>query len=116
MYADQAKKIKQPDQLSHGSNDQIFAYWALNDVATSPFIQGEAYRKADKKDEAIAAYKRAANEFFMARLGTRRDGSGNRRKPLKKKISMLESGSNLDFGGLFLFILDDTGMEGIGSE
>lgn len=64
LYADQARKMQGTlTAYPTGSNDQIFSYWALNDVATSLFIQGEAYRKANKKDEALAAYKRAVNEF-----------------------------------------------------
>src|SRR3989338_8552889 len=58
LYADQAKKMQASlTAYPAGGNDQIFSYWALNDVATSLFIQGEAYRKANNKEEALAAYK-----------------------------------------------------------
>ena len=30
------------------SKDKIFSYWALNDVGTSLFIKGEAFRKVGK--------------------------------------------------------------------
>ena len=51
LYAEQGKKMQASlKEYPQGSNEQIFAYWALNDVATSLFIQGESYRKADMKD------------------------------------------------------------------
>ncbi len=99
LYADQAKKMQSSlTAYPTGSNDQIFSYWALNDVATSLFIQGEAYRKVNKKDEALAAYKRVVNEFSF---GQAWDPQGWFWKPAEaagEKIAMLESGSSLDFG------------------
>ena len=46
-----------------GTNDQIFKYWALNDVGTAYFIQGEAYRAAGMNKEAIAAYKKVISDY-----------------------------------------------------
>ena len=53
LYAAQAKKMQSglKDYVT-GSNDEVFKNWALNDVATSYYIQGEAYRAANMKDEA----------------------------------------------------------------
>ena len=99
LYADQAKKMQSSlTAYPTGSNDQIFAYWALNDVATSLFIQGEAYRKADKKDEAIAAYKRAVNEFSFGQAWDPQGWFWKPAEAAQEKIAMLESGSSLDFG------------------
>ena len=99
LYAGQAKKMQDSLQAyPQGSNDRIFSYWALNDVATSLFIQGEAYRKAEKLDEAKGAYKKAVNEFSY---GQAWDPQGWFWKPAeasKEKLAMLESGSKLDFG------------------
>ncbi|OGX22105.1 MAG: hypothetical protein A2Y03_08950, partial [Omnitrophica WOR_2 bacterium GWF2_38_59] len=64
LYAEQA--IKMQSELTdypQGKQDEIFSYWALNDVATSLFIQGEAYRRADMKEEAKAVYKKLMTEF-----------------------------------------------------
>ena len=53
LYADQAKKMQESlTAYPAGGNQEIFGYWALNDVATALFIQGEAYRKANMPDEA----------------------------------------------------------------
>ena len=99
LYADQAKKMQSSlTSYPTGSNDQIFAYWALNDVATSLFIQGEAYRKANKKDEAIAAYKKAVNEFSYGQAWDPQGWFWKPAEAAQEKIAMLESGSGLDFG------------------
>ena len=99
LYAGQAKKMQDSLQAyPQGSNEQIFSYWALNDVATSLFIQGEAYRKTSKLNESKEAYKRVVNEFSY---GQAWDPQGWFWKPAeasKEKLAMLESGSKLDFG------------------
>jgi hypothetical protein len=99
LYAEQAKKMQ--DSLSDyaaGSNDDVFAYWALNDVATSLFIQGEAYRKANMMDEAKESYTKITEDY---KYGQTWDPQGWFWKPAeaaKDKLSMINSGSNLDFG------------------
>ncbi|MDP2653672.1 MAG: tetratricopeptide repeat protein [Candidatus Omnitrophota bacterium] len=99
LYEGQAKKMQASmTDYVEGTNDKIFAMWALNDVATALFIQGEAYRKAGKTDEAKAAYNRVVKEFTF---GQCYDVGGWFWKPAeaaKEKISMIESGSTLDFG------------------
>lgn len=99
MYTGQAQKMQSSlEDYPQGSNDQIFSYWALNDVATSLFIQGEAYRKAEKLDEAKKAYKRVISEFTY---GQAWDTQGWFWKPAEaaaEKLAMIESGSKLDFG------------------
>lgn len=99
LYAAEAKKMQ--DSLSDyptGSNDAISAYWALNDVATALFIQGEAYRKAEMAEEARQAYQRIVDEFSFGQCW---DSGGWFWKPAeaaKVKINMLVTGSTIDFG------------------
>lgn len=99
LYADQAQKMQNSlKAYPEGANEEIFTYWALNDVATCLFIQGEAYRKADQKDEALEVYKKIVSDY---EYGQSWDTSGWFWKPAeaaKEKIAMIESGSNLDFG------------------
>lgn len=45
------------------SQEKIFSYWALNDVGTSLFVLGQAYRNADKKAEAITIFKQLVKEY-----------------------------------------------------
>ncbi len=64
FYSAQAAKMQSGLKAYPAGNDQnIFSYWALNDVATSLYIQGEAYRRAKHMDEAKAAFNRIINEF-----------------------------------------------------
>ena len=99
LYAEQAKKMQNSlEDYPEGTNDEIFSYWALNDIATSLFIQGEAYRKEDMKDEALAAYKRAAEEFTFGQAWDTKGWFWKPANASKEKISMIETGSTLDFG------------------
>lgn len=99
LYANNAKKMQ--DSLSDypaGTNEEIFAYWALNDLATSLFIQGEAYRKAGMLDEAKAAYNKVINDY---KYGQCWDVGGWFWKPAEaaaEKLVMIETGSTIDFG------------------
>src|SRR3989338_3180712 len=65
LYGEQAKKMQAGlkdyvlmDPNNPASKDAVFANWALNDVATSLFIQGEAYRRAKMNDEAKEVYQK----------------------------------------------------------
>ncbi|MBP9853376.1 MAG: tetratricopeptide repeat protein [Candidatus Omnitrophica bacterium] len=99
LYGEQAKKMQSSVQAyPTGTNDEIFGFWALNDVATALFIQGEAYRTAKMNDEAKAAYNKVINEYTF---GQAWDPKGWFWKPAdasKEKLAMIESGSNVDFG------------------
>ena len=99
LYAAQATKMQSglKDYVT-GSNDEIFKYWALNDVATSYYIQGEAYRNANMKDEAKEAYNKLVKDYSF---GQAWDSKGWFWKPTegaKEKLSMLAAGVNWDFG------------------
>lgn len=99
LYAEQAKKMQNSlSDYPEGENDEIFAYWALNDIATSLFIQGEAYRKADQKDEALAAYKKVVSDYTYGQTWDTKGWFWKPADAAKEKIAMIESGSNLDFG------------------
>jgi len=86
------------DGYVEGPDDRIFSYWALNDVATSLFIQGEAYRKAEKMDEAKEAYKKIVNKFMYGQAWDTQGWFWKPAEAAKEKIAMLETGSTLDFG------------------
>ncbi len=46
--------------------DETFKQWALNDVGTCYYIQGQAYEKAGKQKDAVAAYKALADSLAFA--------------------------------------------------
>ncbi len=67
VYGDTAKKMQASmTEYAWESPEKIHSFWALNDVGTGMFILGEAYRIADKKDEAIAAFKRVVSDYLYA--------------------------------------------------
>ena len=99
LYSEQAKKMQASlKDYPKGTNEEIFAYWALNDAATSLFIQGEAYRKANMKDEAKEVYQKVINDFSYGQAWDPKGWFWKPAEAAKEKIAMIESGSNLDFG------------------
>lgn len=99
LYAGEARDMQASlDAYPEGNNDKIFSYWALNDVGTAYFIQGEAYRKAGMMQEAKGAYQKVIDEFSYAQTW---DPGGWFWKPAEAaqtKIAMIDSGSKIDFG------------------
>lgn len=102
MYGAEATKMQESlKDYPSGDNEKIFSYWALNDVATSLFIQGEAYRKAKDMDKAKASYQRVINEFSYAQ--TYDQASKTFWKPAEASadaLYMIEKGLDLDFGDM----------------
>jgi len=99
LYSEQAKKMQASlKDYVKGANEEIFAYWALNDVATSLFIQGEAYRKANMKDEAKEVFKTLIEQFSFGQAWDPKGWFWKPAEAAKEKLAMIESGSNLDFG------------------
>ncbi|MBF0489679.1 MAG: tetratricopeptide repeat protein [Candidatus Omnitrophica bacterium] len=99
MYGAKAKEMQASlkDYVT-GSNDDIFKMWALNDVATSYFIQGEAYRQANMKDEAKEAFNKVINDVSFGQVWDTKGWFWKPADAAKEKITMIESGVNLDFG------------------
>ncbi|MBI5023517.1 MAG: tetratricopeptide repeat protein [Candidatus Omnitrophica bacterium] len=65
LYSQEAARMQKALKgYPEGSDEEIFAYWALNDVATAYFIQGEAYRKKGEAAKAREAYQKIIDEFF----------------------------------------------------
>lgn len=101
LYAGEAKKMQESltDYIDGTTNkDRAFAYWALNDVATCLFIQGEAYRNEEMMDEAKAAYQKLVDEFTFGQCWDPKGWFWKPAEAAKEKIAMIDSGSKLDFG------------------
>ncbi len=99
LYSDQAKKMQASlTDYPKGTNDEIFAFWALNDVSTALFIQGEVYRNANMMDEAKAAYQKLIDEFSFGQCFDTKGWFWKPADAAKEKLAMIESGSNIDFG------------------
>jgi len=81
-----------------GTNDAIFKYWALNDVATSYYIQGEAYRTASMKDEAKEAYNKLVKDYSFGQTWDTKGWFWKPAEAAKEKLAMMAAGVTWDFG------------------
>ncbi len=99
LYGEQAKKM-QADLSDYptGSDQDIFNYWALNDVATSLFIQGEAYRKADMMDEAKEVFQKLIDEYTYGQCWDPKGWFWKPAQTAQERLAMIESGLDIDFG------------------
>ena len=99
LYAEQAQKMQASlEDYPQGSNDDIFSYWALNDIATSLFIQGEAYRQAGMTDEAKDAFVKVVNDYTYGQAWDPKGWFWKPAEASKEKLLMIETGSDIDFG------------------
>lgn len=99
LYADKAAEMQADlKEYPQGENSEIFGYWALNDIATAYFIQGEVYRKAKMMDKAKEAYQVVIDNY---KYGQCWDTGGWFWKPAEaaqEKIRKIEGGKDeLDF-------------------
>jgi tetratricopeptide (TPR) repeat protein len=99
LYGEQAKAMqKDMKDFVTGEPKMVHAKWALNDVATALYIQGEAYRKANMKDEATEAYKSIVDNYGFAQTWDPKGWFWKPAEAAKEKLAMLKSGIDLDFG------------------
>ena len=107
MYAPAAVKMQaELKDYPLGDPQKIFSYWAVNDVATSLYIQGEAYRKAREFDKAKAAYQRVVKEFSYGQAYD--PASKTFWKPAdaaRDALDMIEKGLDLDYGNMSSSVL-----------
>jgi len=122
LYTEQAKKMQAGlTDYAKGTNEEIHAYWALNDVATSLFIQGQAYAKAGKNDEAKAAYERLIKEFSFGQCWDPQGWFWKPAEAAKEKIASIGNPNAPDFGdvassalvGKAWKALNDKNLEGV---
>ena len=96
--AEMQASLKEP---ASGDDQKIFSYWALNDVATCLYIQGEAYYRAKQKDKAKPLFERVVKEFSFGQtydpankaFWKPADGAAD-------KINMIEKNLDMDFGNM----------------
>ncbi len=71
LYADEAAR-QQEDLEDFLPAERGHDAWALNDVGTCCFIEGQAHEKADKKADAVTSYRRLVKEFGFAQCWDQR--------------------------------------------
>ncbi len=99
LYGEQAREMqKKLKGYPTGPKEEVFKYWALNDVATCLFIQGEAYRRANMIDEAKEVYKKLIKDYTYGQCWDTKGWFWKPAEAAKEKLAALESGANLDFG------------------
>jgi len=99
LYASHAQKMQESlTGYPQGEKQDIFGFWALNDVATSYYIQGEAFRKAEMMDEAREAYEALINQYTYGQTWDTKGWFWKPAEAAQEKIAMMDSGTELDFG------------------
>ena len=87
LYKDPAAEMQAGlDDFVEGTNEEIFAYWALNDVATSLFIQAKSLIALDRTEEAEAVIKELVDNYTFGQCW---DPSGWFWKPSKAAGELL---------------------------
>ena len=66
LYSTEASKMQKSLSDYPVGDQNIFSYWALNDVATCLYIKGEALRRVKRMDEAKESFNHIINEFSYA--------------------------------------------------
>ncbi len=99
LYGEQARQMQAGlKDYPTGTNEEIFKLWALNDVATSLYIQGEIYRKANMKDESKDAFNKLVKDYAFGQAWDAKGWFWKPSEAAKEKLSMIDAGVNLDFG------------------
>lgn len=99
LYGEQASAMqKSLTDYPQGTNEEIFSYWALNDVATSLFIQAESYRRANMKAEAKEVFTKLMKEYSFGQAWDPKGWFWKPAEAAKEKLAMMASGLDLDFG------------------
>lgn len=87
LYLAEARK-QQASLADFAPDDEAHRLWALNDVGTCLFIEGQAHEKAGRTAEAVAAYRRLVDEYGFAQCW---DKKGWFWKPAKAAADRIEA-------------------------
>ncbi len=99
LYGEQARKMQgELKEFPTGTNEEVFKFWALNDVATSYYIQGEAYRKANMNDESKEAFNTLIKDYSFGQAWDPKGWFWKPAEAAKEKLAMVEAGVSIDFG------------------
>ncbi|MDP2939494.1 MAG: tetratricopeptide repeat protein [Candidatus Omnitrophota bacterium] len=104
LYTEQAKAMQASlkdyvkSEAEGGTNQDVFNYWALNDIGTCLFIQGEAFRKAKMDEEAKEAYKTVIDKYSFAQCWDPKGWFWKPAEAAKERLMAIETGKSYDFG------------------
>lgn len=102
LYGETARDMQSElKAFPQGSEKEVFGYWALNDVATILFIQGQMYQEVEMIDEAKASYNQIIDEFHYGQTWDPKSKFFWRpAAAAKDKLVILESGVNVELGDM----------------
>ena len=102
LYGAEAAKMQASlTELPSGDDQKVFSYWALNDVATCLYIQGEAYFRAKDKDKAKLLFERVVKEFsFGQTYDPANKAFWKPADAAADKLNMIEKNLDMDFGNM----------------
>jgi tetratricopeptide (TPR) repeat protein len=102
LYASKAREMQAGlKEAPSGDQQKIFSLWALNDVATCLYIQGEAYRLSGDKAKAKEAYEKILADYsFGQAWDPAQKLFWKPADAAKDKLMMIEKNLDLDFGNM----------------
>ncbi|HNV23461.1 MAG TPA: tetratricopeptide repeat protein, partial [Candidatus Omnitrophota bacterium] len=105
LYAEQAQKMQNElkdyvvfDPNDPATKEKVFSYWALNDVATALYIQGEGYLKNNMKEEAKEVYRKVVENYTFGQAWDLQGWFWKPAEAAKDKLKILDSGLDIDYG------------------
>ena len=99
LYEPTAQKMQANLKDYPQGKSEIFNYWALNDIGTILFIQGEVYRRVGMPDEAKESFKKIVEEYSYAQTwDNQKEIFWRPKDAAADKLFLIESGLDLDFG------------------
>ena len=105
LYAEQAQKMQNElkdyvvfDPNDPATKEKVFSYWALNDVATALYIQGEGYLKNNMKEEAKEVYRKVVENYTFGQAWDLQGWFWKPAEAAKDKLKIINSGLSIDYG------------------
>ncbi|MBZ0166584.1 MAG: tetratricopeptide repeat protein [Candidatus Omnitrophica bacterium] len=98
-FSRRASRMQEPLQdFPSGTDEEIHAFYALNDVATAHYIKATALTELDRLDEAKETYQALLDGFSFGQCWDPRGWFWKPSVVAKEKLHQLETGRFLDFG------------------
>lgn len=96
LYSEEAKKQQSSLREYAAGADKVHANWALNDVGTCLFIQGESYCKQQQPKEAVRAYQAIIDQYRFCQCWDTKGWFWKPAEAAAGKIKELEFEAQLD--------------------
>jgi hypothetical protein len=96
MYMEEAKKQQASLDAFPVGEEKVHSYWALNDVGTCLFIEGQILEKQNKSKEAVAVYTVLTKELSYSQCWDTKGWFWKPAEAAAGRIKQLEFDSLLD--------------------